>query len=79
MQEPFNWPKAIVYIIAILALVVIFLPLVLLLVVSISPPDALPWILSAMQVMSEFIPDIIVHIVFDPQTIMEATNETITK
>lgn len=79
MQETFNWPKAFVYIIAIIAFVVIVLPLVLLLVVSIAPPNALPWILSAMQIMSEFMPDIFVHIVLEPHTIMEATNETITK
>ena len=79
MQETFNWPKAAVYIFAIIAFVVIVLPLVLLLVVSIAPPNALPWILAAMQIMSGFMPDTVVHIIFDPQTIMEATNETITK
>lgn len=79
MQETFNWPKAAVYIIAIIAFVVIVLPLILLLVVSVAPPDALPWMLSAMQVMSGFMPDVSVHVVSDPQIIMEATNETTTK
>ena len=79
MQETFNLPKAAVYIIAIIAFVVIVLPLVLLLVVSIAPPEALPWILSAMQIMSDYIPDIVVHVGFEPHTIMEVTNETTTK